>query len=90
MRCTFACTYAHSCDIHNEEKSELAEERKWASAVLCGGGPYVYEMSPTIDPSNMDSFVLSHGVVQNARKRLPDMACLVLGKALMWMTTLFC
>lgn len=48
------------------------------------------QMSPTIDPSNMDSFVLSHAVVQNARKRLPDIACLVLGKALMWMTTLFC
>jgi hypothetical protein len=34
----------------------------------------------------MDSFVLSH-VVPNVRKRLPDSACLVLGKALMWMIT---
>lgn len=34
-----------------------------------------------------DSIVLSH-IVPNVRERLPDLACRVLGKSLMWMITL--
>ena len=55
-------------------------------AVLCGGGAFIYKINPVVDSAVMDSFVLSH-VVPNVRKRLPDSACLVCGKALMWMIT---
>ena len=56
------------------------------AAVLCGGGPCLYQTNPVVDVAMMDSFILSH-VVPNIRKRLPDSVCLVLGKAWMWMIT---
>ena len=46
---------------------------------LCGGGPCFYVSDPTLDATMMNTFVLSH-VVPNTRKRLPESACLVLGK----------
>ena len=51
---------------------------------LCGGGACFYINDPTLDATMMNSFVLSH-VVPNVRKRLPDSACLVLGRALLWL-----
>ncbi|KAI2511670.1 hypothetical protein MHU86_2736 [Fragilaria crotonensis] len=51
---------------------------------LCGGGPCFYVSDPALDATMMNTFVLSH-VVPNIRKRLPDSACLVLGKALLWL-----
>ena len=51
---------------------------------LCGGGACVYVPHPTVDMAMMNTFVLSH-VVPNVRKRLPESACLVLGRALMWL-----
>ena len=51
---------------------------------LCGGGPCFYVSDPTLDATMMNTFVLSR-VVPNIRKRLPESACLVLGKALLWM-----
>ena len=51
---------------------------------LCGGGPCFYVSDPTLDATMMNTFVLSH-VVPNIRKRLPESACLVLGKALLWL-----
>lgn len=51
---------------------------------LCGGGPCYYLCDPTLDTTMMNSFVLSH-VVPNIKKRLPESACLVLGKALLWL-----
>ena len=56
------------------------------AAVLCGGGPCIYVTNPAVDAAMMNSFILSH-VVPNVRKRLPESACLVLGKALMWLIT---
>jgi hypothetical protein len=51
---------------------------------LCGGGPCFYLCDPTLDMAMMNSFVLNH-VVPNIKKRLPESACLVLGKALLWL-----
>ena len=51
---------------------------------LCGGGACYYICDPTLDATMMNAFVLSH-VVPNIKKRLPDSACLVLGKALLWL-----
>ena len=50
---------------------------------LCGGGPSFYVSDPTLDATMINTFVLSH-VIPNIRKRLPESACLVLGKALLW------
>ncbi|KAI2494041.1 hypothetical protein MHU86_20484 [Fragilaria crotonensis] len=71
-------------DVYDD--TELPYPDAKVGAVLCGGGPCIYKTNPAVDSAMMDSFVLSH-VVPNARKRLPDSACLVLGKALMWMIT---
>ena len=71
-------------DVYDD--TELPYPDAKVGAVLCGGGPCIYQTNPAIDSAMMDSFVLSH-VVPNVRKRLPDSACLVLGKALMWMIT---
>jgi hypothetical protein len=51
---------------------------------LCGGGPCFYVPDQTLDATMMNTFVLSR-VVPNIRKRLPESACLVLGKALLWL-----
>ena len=51
---------------------------------LCGGGPCFYVSDPGLDATMMNTFVLSR-VVPNIRKRLPESACLVLGKALLWL-----
>ncbi len=51
---------------------------------LCGGGPCFYLCDPILDMAMMNSFVLNH-VVPNIKKRLPESACLVLGKALLWL-----
>ena len=51
---------------------------------LCGGGACFYTVDPRFDGAMMNTFVLSH-VVPNVRKRLPDSACLVLGRALLWL-----
>jgi hypothetical protein len=52
---------------------------------LCGGGPCFYLLDPpALDATMMNTFVMSH-VAPNIRKRLPDSACLVLGKALLWL-----
>lgn len=51
---------------------------------LCGGGACFYVYDATTDAMMMNSFVLSH-VVPNIRKRLPESACLVLGRALLWL-----
>ena len=51
---------------------------------LCGGGACFYLPNPRYDPVMMNTFVLSH-VVPNVRRRLPESACLVLGRALMWL-----
>ena len=51
---------------------------------LCGGGPCFYLCDPTLDAAMMNTFILSH-VVPNIKKRLPESACLVLGRALLWM-----
>ena len=62
-------------------------DAKVAASILCGGGPCLYyQTNPAVDVAIMGSFILSH-VVPNIRKRLLDSVCLVLGKALMWMTT---
>lgn len=54
-------------------------------AVLCGGSPCICKTNPAFEAATlMDSFGLSHIV----RERLPDSACLVLDKTLMWMITL--
>ncbi len=54
-------------------------------AVLCGaGGPCTYVTNPAVDAAMMNSFILSR-VVPNVRKRHPESACLVLGKASMWL-----
>ena len=52
--------------------------------VLCGGCPCINVNNPAVDAVMMNSFILSH-VVPNVRKRLPELACLVLGKAWMWL-----
>ena len=41
-------------------------------------------LDPGLDATMMNTFVLSR-VVPNIRKRLPESACLVLGKALLWL-----
>jgi hypothetical protein len=51
---------------------------------LCGGGPCFYVSDPGLDATMMNTFVLSR-VVPNIRKQLPESACLVLGKALLWL-----
>ena len=51
---------------------------------LCFGGACFYLCDPTLDATMMNSFVLSH-VVPNIKKRLLESACLVLGKALLWL-----
>ncbi len=51
---------------------------------LCGGGPCFYVLDPGLTATMMNTFVLSR-VVPNIRKRLPESACLVLGKALLWL-----
>jgi hypothetical protein len=51
---------------------------------LCGGGPCFYVSDPGLDATMVITFVLSC-VVPNIRKRLPESACLVLGKALLWL-----
>jgi hypothetical protein len=70
-------------DVYDD--TELPYPDAKVAAVLCGGGPCLYQTNPVVDVAMMDSF-LSH-VVQNIRKRLHDSVCLVLGKALMWMIT---
>jgi hypothetical protein len=57
------------------------------AAVLCGGGLCIYVTNPAVDAAMMKSFILSH-VGPNVRKRLPESACLVLGKTLMWLLLL--
>ncbi len=52
---------------------------------LCGGGPCFYLGNPNHDMAMMNLIVLSH-VVANIKERLPESACLVLGKALLWLT----
>jgi hypothetical protein len=49
---------------------------------LCGGGPCFYVPDSGLDTTIMITFVLSR-VVPNIRMRLPESACLVLGKALL-------
>jgi hypothetical protein len=51
---------------------------------LCGGGPCSYVPDPGLDATMMNTFVLSR-VVPNIRKQLPESACLVLVKALLWL-----
>ncbi len=51
---------------------------------LCGGGPCFYVSDPGLDATMMNAFVLSR-VVPNIRERLPESACLVFGKALLWL-----
>lgn len=51
---------------------------------LCGGGACFYLPNPMYDVEMLNTFILSH-VVPNVRKRLPESACLVLGRALMWL-----
>jgi hypothetical protein len=49
---------------------------------LCGGGPCFYMSDLGLNATMMNTFALSR-VVPNIRKRLPESACLVLGKALL-------
>jgi hypothetical protein len=51
---------------------------------LCGGGACFYLPNPRYDTVMMNSFILNH-VVPNVKKRLPESACLVLGRALLWL-----
>ena len=51
---------------------------------LCGGGACFYLPNPWFDAAMMNTFILSHGI-PNVRKRLPESACLVLGRALIWL-----
>ena len=51
---------------------------------LCDGGACFYLPNPRYDPTMMNAFILRH-VVPNVRKRLPESACIVLGRALMWL-----
>lgn len=51
---------------------------------LCGGGACFYLPNPRYDTAMLNSFVLNH-VVPNVKKRLPESACLVLGRALLWL-----
>ena len=51
---------------------------------LGGGGACFYMPNPRFDAVIMDAFVLNH-VVPNIKKRLPESACLVLGRALLWL-----
>jgi len=53
---------------------------------LCIGGPCYYMWSDIDDSTSemMNAFVLTH-VVPNIRRRLPDSATIVLGKALLWL-----
>ena len=71
-------------DVYDD--TELPYTDAKVGAVLCGGGPCIYQTNPAFDSAMMDSFVMSH-VVPYVRKRLPDLVCLVFGKALMWMIT---
>jgi hypothetical protein len=51
----------------------------------CGGGPCFYVSNPGLnDATTMNTFVLSC-VFPNIRKQVPESACLVLGKALLWL-----
>jgi hypothetical protein len=52
---------------------------------LCGGGPCFCIPDPRPDPTMMNIFVLSC-TVSNIRKQLPESACLVLGKVMLWLT----
>jgi len=51
---------------------------------LCNGGACFYVCRDGLDEAMMNEFILSQ-VVPSIRKRLPDSACLVLGKALLWL-----
>ena len=46
---------------------------------LCGGGPWFYVLDSRLNATMMNTFVLS-GVAPIIRKRLPESACLVLGR----------
>jgi hypothetical protein len=63
---------------------ELPFPNAKAAQKLCGGGPCFYLCDPTLDVAMLNWFVLSH-VVPNIKKRLPESACFVLGKALLWL-----
>ncbi len=51
---------------------------------LCGGGACFYLPYPRYDIVMLNSFLLNH-VVPNVKKRLPELAYLVLGRALLWL-----
>ena len=55
------------------------------AAILCGGGPCYYTTNPRFDTAMVDQFVLSHVAPNVTRKRLPESACLVVGRALLWL-----
>jgi hypothetical protein len=59
-------------------------DAKVAEKLCGGGGPCFYLCNPTLDVAMMNLFVLNH-VVPNIKKQLPESACLVLGKALLWL-----
>ena len=51
---------------------------------LCGGGACFYLPNPRYDTVMLNSFILNHVRVPNVKKKLPEWACLVLGRALLW------
>jgi hypothetical protein len=52
---------------------------------LCIGGPCFYLIdNSVVESTAMKTFILTK-VVANIRRRLPDSACLVLGKAIVWL-----
>jgi hypothetical protein len=69
-------------DIYDD--IELPYPNAKVAEKLCGGGPCFYLCDPTLDVAMMNLFVLNH-VVPNIKKQLPESACLVLGKALLWL-----
>ena len=69
-------------DVHDDVELPYPDAK--VAEKLCGGGACFYVPHPSVDMAMMNTFVLSH-VVPNVRKMLPESACLVLGRALMWL-----
>jgi hypothetical protein len=55
-------------DVYDD--TELPYPDAKVGAVLCGGGPCIYQTNPAIDSAMMDSFVLSH-IVPNCQEEAP-------------------
>ena len=68
-------------DMYDDIKLPYPDAK--AAEKLCGGVSCTYVLEPT-PATMMNTFVLSH-VVPNIRKQLPESACLLLGKALLWL-----